>query len=170
VPPAEPAGRPPAAATPAASRPARPAARFGPLDPARVVRSWRGRFLLAALAWLPIGLAIFGIHGQLTGCAQFMASCTDPVAWSVWIPQAVVLALLLTLPRLAWIAGGGSVVLIVVTAPLAAVLTAGSGGRPPSSATTELLLVTMAVGWLFGVGIALSGRIPLPPWRAARVR
>jgi hypothetical protein len=126
--------------------------------------------VLAALAWFPIGLAIFGIHGQLTGCAQFMASCTDPVAWSVWIPQAIVGVLLLISPRLAWIAASGSVMLIALTAPLAAILTAGSGGRPPSAATTELLLVAMVVGWLGGVGIALCGRIPLPPWRAARVR
>jgi hypothetical protein len=143
---------------------------LGILEPGRVVGSWRGRIVLAALAWIPVGLAIFGIHGQVTGCAQFMASCTDPVAWSVWIPQAIALALLLILPRLAWIAASGCVVLICLTTPLAAILTAGSGGRPPSPATTQVLLATMAVGWLCGVGIALSGRIPLPPWRTARVR
>ena len=167
---AGPAGRAVRRATSIPVRPPGPTARFAALDPARVLRSWRGRLLLAALAWVPIGLAIFGIHGQLTGCAQFVASCTDPVAWSVWIPQAIALALLVASPRLAWIAASGSVVMIILTAPLAAILTAGSGGRPPSPATTELLLVTMAVGWLAGVGIALSGRIPLPPWRAARVR
>jgi hypothetical protein len=145
-------------------------ARFPALDPARVVRSWRGRLALMVLAWFPLGLAIFGIHGQVTGCAQFMASCTDPVAWSVWIPQAIVLLVLLASPRLAWIAASGSVLLICLAAPLAAVLTAGSGGRPPSTATTQLLYAAMAVGWLSGVGIALSGRIPLPPWRTARVR
>jgi hypothetical protein len=155
---------------PVGQRGGRRVVRFSSPDPARAVRSWRGRLVLAALAWFPIGLAIFGIHGQLTGCAQFMASCTDPVAWSVWIPQAIVVVLLLISPRLAWIAASGSVMLIALTAPLAAILTAGSGGRPPSSATTELLLVAMVVGWLGGVGIALSGRIPLPPWRAARVR
>jgi len=153
-----------------ASAPAPPVARFGALQPGRVLGSWRGRLLLTALAWVPIGLAIFGIHGQVTGCAQFMASCTDPVAWSVWIPQAIAVAVLLASPRLAWVAASGSLVLIALTAPLAAILTAGSGGRPPSAATTDLLLVTMAVGWLAGVAIALSGRIPLPPWRAARLR
>ncbi len=161
---------PAASASSGAGQAARPVARFGALQPARVLGSWRGRLLLTALAWFPIGLAIFGVHGQVTGCAQFMASCTDPVAWSVWIPQVIVLALLLASPRLAWVAASGSLVLIALTAPLAAILTAGSGGRPPSSATTELLLATMAVGWLAGVAIALSGRIPLPPWRAARLR
>jgi hypothetical protein len=143
---------------------------LGGLQPARIVASWRGRLLLAALAWFPLGLAIFGIHGQVTGCSRFLASCTDPVAWSVWIPQLVAFALLLASPRLAWIAASGTVLLLSVTVPLAAVLTAGSGGRPPSTATTELLYVAMAVGWLAGVAIALSGRIPLPPWRVARVR
>jgi len=57
-----------------------------------------------------------------------------------------------------------------VAVPLAAILTAGSGGRPPSTEETQLLYAAMAVGWLAGVGIALSGRIPLPPWRVARVR
>ncbi len=146
------------------------AARFGGLEPARIGGSWRGRLLLAALAWFPIGLAIFGVHGQVTGCSQFLAGCTDVVAWSVWIPQVIVFVLLLASPRLAWIAASGSIVLLCLVIPLAAVLTAGSGGRPPSVATTELLYGAMAVGWLAGVGIALSGRIPLPPWRAARVR
>ena len=146
------------------------AARFGGLQPARITGSWRGRLFLAALAWFPIGLAIFGIHGQVTGCSQFLASCTDPVAWSVWVPQLIVFVLLLASPRLAWIAASGSILLLCLTVPLAAVLTAGSGGRPPSVGTTELLYAAMAVGWLAGVGIALSGRIPLPPWRAARVR
>ncbi len=154
----------------AAGRAALPVTRLRSLDPARVLGSWRGRLLLVVLAWFPIGLAIFGIHGQVTGCAQFLASCTEPVAWSVWIPQAIVLALLLLSARLAWIAASGSLVLIGLTAPLAAILTAGSGGRPPSPAVTGLLLATMGLGWLAGVGIALSGRIPLPPWRAARVR
>jgi hypothetical protein len=106
----------------------------------------------------------------VTGCSQFLASCTDPVAWSVWVPQLIVFVLLLASPRLAWIAASGSILLLCLTVPLAAVLTAGSGGRPPSVGTTELLYAAMAVGWLAGVGIALSGRIPLPPWRAARVR
>ena len=140
------------------------------LDPARVLRSWRGRLLLAALAWVPIGLAIFGIHGQVTGCARFTASCTDPIAWSVWIPQAIAIVLLLGLPRLAWIAAGGSILLIALTAPLAAILTVGSGGRPPSPETTGLLIVTMAVSWICGVGFALTGHFPLPPWRTRRVR
>jgi hypothetical protein len=158
------------AAVPAPSGHGQPVARFSWPDPARVLGSWRGRAVLAALAWLPIGLAIFGIHGQVTGCARFTASCTDPIAWSVWIPQAIAIVLLLASPRLAWIAASGSLVLIALTAPLAAILTVGSGGRPPSPDTTELLIVTMAVGWLCGVGIALSGRVPLPPWRTARVR
>lgn len=147
-----------------------PVVRFGWLDPARALGSWRGRAVLAALAWVPIGLAIFGIHGQVTGCARFTASCTDPIAWSVWIPQAIAIVLLLGLPRLAWIAAGGSILLIALTAPLAAILTVGSDGRPPSPETTELLIVTMAVGWICGVGFALFGRFPLPPWRTTRVR
>jgi DnaJ domain len=163
-------GGPPAVSPGTALPRAAPAARFNGLQPASVVASWRGRLLLAALAWFPIGLAVFGVHGQVSGCSQFLASCTDPVAWSVWIPQLVVVAVLLASPRLAWIAASGSIVLLCLTLPLAAILTAGSGGRPPSAATTELLYAAMAVGWLGGVGIALSGRIPLPPWRAARVR
>ena len=146
------------------------AARFGALAPARVASTWRGRLLLAALAWFPIGLAIFGVHGEVTGCSRFLAGCSDPVAWSVWIPQLVAFAALLASPRLAWIAASGSVLLLAVTLPVAAVLTTGSGGRPATPAETQLLLVVMAVGWLIGVGIALSGRIPLPPWRATRVR
>src|SRR5450432_2330105 len=161
--------RPPPATTPAG--PPQPALHlFGALEPMRIVSSWRGRILLAALAWFPLGLAIFGVHGQVTGCSQFLASCSDPVAWSVWIPQVAAFLLLLASPRLAWIAASGSLLLLAVTVPLAAVLTAGSGGRPPSTATTGLLYAAMGVGWLAGVAVAVSGRIPLPPWRVPRVR
>ena len=140
------------------------------IDPARVVRSWRGRILLAALAWFPIGLAIFGIHGQMTGCAQYLAVCTQPVAWSVWIPQLLVIGLLLLSPRLSWIGGSGSLGLLIVAVPIAGLLTSVSGGRPPSSETTALLVGAMAFGWVAGVAIALSGRIPLPPWRSRTMR
>ena len=88
----------------------------------------------------------------------------------MWIPELIVFALLVLSPRLAWIAASGSIVLLCLTVPLAAVLTAGSGGRPPSVETTELVYTVMAAGWLAGVVIAASGRIPLPPWRVARVR
>ena len=146
------------------------AGRFGALQPGRVMASWRGRLALAALAWFPLGLAIFGIHGEVTGCSTYLASCTDPIAWSVWIPQLIAFGLLVASPRLAWIAASGSLILLALTVPLAAILTTGSGGRPPSAGETGLLELVMAVGWLVGVGIALSGRIPLPPWRATRVR
>ncbi len=167
---APPAAGPVAGGAPAATMPARPAITLGVLDPVRIVRSWRGRIVLAALAWFPIGLAIFGIHGQLTGCAQYLASCTEPVAWSVWIPQLIAFGLLLWSPRLSWIAASGTMVLIAVVVPIAAILTTGSGGRPPSTDTTDLLLGAMAAGWLAGIAVALSGRLALPPWRATRVR
>lgn len=131
-----------------------------------MVRSWRGRILLAALAWFPIGLAIFGVHGEVTGCAQYLAVCTQPVAWSVWIPQLLVIGLLLLSPRLSWIAGSGSLGLLVAAVPIAGLLTSVSGGRPPSSETTALLIGAMSIGWVAGVAIAVSGRIPLPPWRS----
>jgi hypothetical protein len=140
------------------------------VNPGRVVRSWRGRILLAALAWLPIGLAIFGIHGQLTGCAQYLAQCTQAVGWSVWIPQLVVFGLLLLSPRLSWIGASASLGLLIVAVPLAGLLTSVSGGRPPSSGTAGLLVAAMSVGWLAGVGLALSGRIPLPAWRSRTMR
>src|ERR1700690_3166709 len=130
----------PAAPAPRPDRPSRPdqpassdlqPSPFGGLQPSSIGGSWRGRLLLAALAWFPIGLAIFGVHGQVTGCSEFLASCTDPVAWSVFV-------LLLASPRRAWIAASGSVLLLCVAVPLAAILTAGSGGRPPSAETTGL--------------------------------
>jgi hypothetical protein len=173
-----PAARPTPAPSPAreptagsvAGPPARPSLELSWVKPGRVLGSWRGRILLAALAWFPIGLAIFGIHGQLTGCAQFLAQCTDAVGWSVWIPQLVVFGLLLLSPRLSWIGGSASLGLLIVAVPLAGLLTSISGGRPPSSGAAELLVGAMSLGWLAGVGLALSGRIPLPPWRSRTMR
>ncbi len=149
---------------------ARPRLDLDWVNPGRVFRSWRGRILLAALAWFPVGLAIFGIHGQLTGCAQYLAQCTEAVGWSVWIPQLVVFGLLLLSPRLSWIGASASLGLLIVAVPLAGLLTSVSGGRPPSSGTAGLLVAAMSVGWLAGVGLALSGRIPLPAWRSRTMR
>src|ERR1700690_3064946 len=116
----------PAAPAPRPDRPSRPdqpassdlqPSPFGGLQPSSIGGSWRGRLLRAALSWFPIGLAIFGVHGQVTGCSQVLASCTEPVAWSVWIPQVIVFVLLLASPRLAWIAASGSVLLLCVAVP-----------------------------------------------------
>ncbi len=126
--------------------------------------------MLAALAWFPIGLAIFGIHGQLTGCSQYLAQCTQPIGLSVWIPQLVVIGLLLLSPRLSWIGGSASLGLLLIAVPTAGLLTSVSGGRPPSSETTAVLVGAMALGWLVGAAIALSGRIALPPWRSRTMR
>jgi len=178
--PGRPAAAPPPAAAPlpahdiptesVAGPPARRALDLDLVSPDRMTGSWRGRILLAVLAWFPIGLAIFGIHGQLTGCAQFLAQCTEPVAWSVWIPQALVFGLLLLSPRLSWIGGAASLGLLIVAVPLAGLLTSISGGRPPSNNAAEVLVGAMSVGWLAGVVLSLSGRIPLPPWRSRTMR
>jgi hypothetical protein len=168
IPQAAPAER--ASAGPVAAGTAGPPARrnldLAWIDPSRFVRTWRGRILLAALGWFPIGLAIFGIHGQVTGCSRYLASCTEPVGWSVWIPQLIVFALLLYSPRLAWVAACASLCLLLLTIPLAGLLTSVSGGRPASTETATLLVGTMALGWIGGVALALSGRVPLPPWRS----
>jgi hypothetical protein len=172
--PARPSTAPAPAREPAsgsvAGGPVRPSLDLDWVNPRRVFRSWRGRILLAALAWFPVGLAIFGIHGQLTGCAQYLAQCTEAVGWSVWIPQLVVFGLLLLSPRLSWIGASASLGLLIVAVPLAGLLTSVSGGRPPSSGTAGLLVAAMSAGWLAGVGLALSGRIPLPPWRSRTMR
>jgi hypothetical protein len=77
-----------------------------------------------------------------------------------------VFGLLLYSPRLSWIAACASLCLLLVTIPLAGLLTSVSGGRPASTETAALLIGAMTVGWLGGTALALSGRIPLPPWRS----
>jgi hypothetical protein len=155
------------AAPPETPMPARPSA-----EPA-VGGFVTERVLLALVGWPPIGLAIAGLYGELTGCGRFAATCTrpddGPFGLAMWLVQLVVVAVLLALPRVARAATAGTAALLVAAIPSAVLLSAIGGARDPTNASAALIGL-LALAWLVGVGLDLSGRFgPLARTRA-RVR
>jgi DnaJ domain len=152
---AEPAGGPPAAA-PTGPRGTPLASILGAdlRDPIR-------RLGFALLAWAPLGLAVAAVIGQLTGCASYSASCEGSAPLLSWLPQAVILGVLLLAPPLARILAVGTIAIVLAILPLTGVLLAfGGGGQPEGSVALEALL---AGAWLLGVGVAV-----VSSWRARR--
>ncbi len=141
-----------------------PAATTAPprADPASAIGGFVSeRVLLALVGWPPIGLAIAGAYGELTGCGRFAATCTrpddGPFGLAMWLVQLVVVAVLLALPRVARAATAGTAALLVAAIPSAVALSAIGGGRDPATASAALLGL-LALAWLVGVGLDASGR------------
>ena len=118
----------------------------------------RRRFLLAVIAWPPIGIALATAIGSATGCIDASATCTDASRMAPWLAQAAILGLLLALPTLGAILAAGSVTAVVASVPITALLVALGANYDPGHATI-VLAVLLAVAWAVGVGIAIARRI-----------
>ena len=73
-------------------------------------------FLVALVAWPPIGLAAAAIIGDVTGCSAFAATCTGSEPLLPWLAQAAILGLLLLLPPVTRLLAGGALVFLFETA------------------------------------------------------
>jgi hypothetical protein len=122
------------------------------------------RFLLALIAWPPIGIALATAIGSATGCIDASASCTDAGRMAPWFAQAAILGLLLALPTLAAILAAGSVTAVVASVPITALLVALGANYDPGHATV-VLAVLLAAAWAIGVCIAVARRIRPPRGR-----
>ncbi len=120
-----------------------------------------GRGLTALIAWPPIGLALALLHGELTGCSRFAASCTDPASPWPWLIQLAVIAGFLLVPPLARLAAFGTYAIVIVVTPLTLFLATGGGYDP--ELTARLLFVGLAIAWVAGVAIGIARR----RWRSA---
>jgi curved DNA-binding protein CbpA len=131
------------------------------------------RLLFALVGWPPIGLAIAGIYGELTGCGRFAASCAGPndgpFGLATWLVQLAVVAILLAVPRLGRAASAGSVALLAAAIPSAVLLAAIGGARDPGNASAALVAL-LGAGWLAGVALDVSGRFSPLGRRPRRVR
>jgi hypothetical protein len=119
------------------------------VDDAR--RSLSGRFVLALVGWVPIGIVLGVAIGESTGCARFAAECQGPFGAATLIGQGSVVVLLLLVPRLAAVATLGTIAMLAAAIPTAAVLSISGGARDPAGAT-PMFVIVLAVAW--GVGIA----------------
>jgi hypothetical protein len=133
----------------------------------RGTRSWPApsqRILYATAGWLPPALAIGYAGGALSGCDRAAVSCPPHFEVLQALVIAGLLALLICVPRAAYLAAAGSAAL-AVTAVLLVVLYAVVGVPQPLPQPVALLTVAAWVG-SYGVGaVAASRDWPVPrPW------
>jgi hypothetical protein len=119
------------------------------------------RFLVALLAWPPVGLAVATVAGEVSGCGRFAATCSEASSSSVTVAvlagQVAILAVLVALPRLATLFVAGTLAVLVAALPAAAMLSLAGGSRP-SGVAGRLLVEIMTVAWLAGVVLAVRRR------------
>jgi hypothetical protein len=181
--PAQRPSRPSADPPVAAARPARPTAPLpGPFVAAagaagpprsselqRAAATMPGRVIAALLGWIPIAVALAALTEAVPVCGGMATVCSDPLTGGIWVVDLAVIALLVAIPRLGWIAAIGSAAFFVVGIVATPVLLVLGGTRTPTG-TASALTVVLVVAWLAGIALALSGRVDLPPWRRRRVR
>lgn len=124
-------------------------------------RGLRWRWLLAAVGWAPIGLAIGSLLTSVTGCAEFAASCPEPVPTLALLVQPLIPLLLVLAPPIAALAAFGTIAALAASVPLAAVLAVGTG--PDGHAGAPVLGVMVATVYLVAI---VGGAIAL--WRPSR--
>ncbi len=127
-----------------------------------------GRIVVALIGWIPLAVALAALTEAVPVC-NVGTVCDDPLTGGLWIVDLAVIALLVAVPRLGWIAAIGSLAFFVAGLIATPVLLA-VGGTQTAAGTAGALTVVLVVAWLAGVALALSGRVDLPPWRHGRVR
>ena len=133
----------------------------------RLSRSLVGRVVLALIAWVPLGVGLAAAGDALPACGANGLVCSDPLRAGFWPLDLLLIAVFVAVPRLAAIGAYGSGAFFLAGLLGTPVLLAIGGAHTPSG-TAALLAVVLVVAWVGGVVLALSGRVELPPWRAAR--
>ncbi len=129
-----------------------------------------GRIALAVLGWLPLGAVLAALTDGLPGCGVGSGTlCADPLRAGIWPIDLLLIGVLAAVPRLAGIAASGAIAFLAVGLISTPVLLVLGGPQTPTANATVLAIVAF-VGWLGGIGFALTGRVELPPWRGPRVR
>jgi hypothetical protein len=121
------------------------------------------RVAVALLGWLPLGVAIAWLLGEVSGCSRFSAGCVETFAVGTGIAQFAVLGALLLVPALAAASAVGTVAMLAAAIPASILLSALGGAREPGAAAGVLGIV-LAVAWLAGVAFAVGRRSrTIPP-------
>jgi hypothetical protein len=115
------------------------------------------RFVLALVAWPPLGVAAAAAIGQATGCAELSASCTPPAGLYPWVAQAAILAGLIAVPAIARVLVGGTFAVALLAVPVAAAQTAGGATYDRTHGPASLIAI-LALAWAAGVGAMLRRR------------
>ena len=129
-----------------------------------------GRVILALVGWIPIGVGLAAVTDALPACGVGIVSvCADPLRAGIWPVHVLLLGVLAAVPRLAAIAVSGTVVFLAVGLAATPVLIVIGGAQSPTGNPTVLAIILLGA-WFIGVGLAVAGRVDLPPWRGRRVR
>ncbi len=122
---------------------------------------WRWRLIVALIAWPPVGYGVGTLLSTVTGCAQFSASCPEPLPLLSLAVQPLVIAALFALPPAAAVGAFATIVSFAVAVPVATVLSVGPG----SSGKVGAILLGVAVTVAYFV--ALVGAV-VAIWRPRR--
>ncbi|MBA2721037.1 MAG: hypothetical protein H0U52_17610, partial [Chloroflexi bacterium] len=128
-----------------------------------------GRLAMAALGWPPLGIIVAAAVDGSTGCGRYAASCSEISSPGTWIVNAVLILLLLALPRLAAWSAHGTIIAVVAAVPAAIALSAGGGSNVPE-ASGPVLIAVLALAYLAGVAYAIVRHVQLGLGRSATER
>ena len=73
---------------------------------------WRWRLAIALIAWPPVGYGVGTLLATVTGCAQFSASCPEPLPLLSLAVQPLVVAALFALPPAAAVGAFATIVVV----------------------------------------------------------
>ena len=125
---------------------------------------WRWRLVIALIAWPPVGYGIGTLLATVTGCAQFSASCPEPLPLLSLAVQPLVIAALFALPPVAAVGAFATIVSFAVAVPVATVLSVGPGSSGKVGAILLGVAVTVAYfAALVGAAIAIWRPRRAPP-------
>ncbi|HUQ78987.1 MAG TPA: hypothetical protein VM427_08990 [Patescibacteria group bacterium] len=128
-----------------------------------------GRLAMAVLGWPPLGIFLVSAIDDSTGCGRYAASCSEISSPGTWIVNAVLVLLLLALPRLAAWSAHGTIVALVFGLPSAVALSAGGGSNVPD-ASGPVLITVLGLAYLAGVAYAVVRQLQLRSDRIAAGR
>jgi DnaJ domain len=118
----------------------------------------RWRLLLALAAWPPIAYALGGLVSTATGCAQYAASCPEPVPVVLLLLQPLVVAALYAVPVATAVGAFASLAALAVAIPAGAILAVGAMPRP----SVEPVVLGAIVATTYVIALA-AGAVRL--WR-----
>ncbi len=134
---------------------------------ARAATTLPGRIIVAIVGWIPLGIGLSVATQVMPACTTTSLVCADPLKAGIWPLHLLIIGLLVAVPRLGLIAAYGTAAFLFIGLMATPVLIA-IGGAQTTEGTAAVLRVILVAAWLGGIGLALSGRVELPPWRPSR--
>ncbi len=107
---------------------------------------WRWRLVIALIAWPAVGYGVGTLISMMTGCAQFAATCAEPLPLLPLAVQPLIVGALFAVPPAAAVGASAALVALAVAVPVAAVLSVS--GAPGSRVGEALLGIAVTVAYL----------------------